>query len=169
MNRTFIIISTIVSVSFFSCGSSGDKHIEVKNSTESVKTEKTAQVETIDVPSAVKHISQLEFSEKIFDYKTQTEWNFKGTKPCIVDFYADWCKPCKVLAPIYEKLAAKYEGKVDFYKINVDHNKELAGAFRVNSIPTVLFCPMGEQPQMSMGALPEAELEKAINTVLLKE
>jgi len=173
IKRVVIALLLGSAVSLSSCsGSSEDKHISVPEQAKDVqaqsKTEPVVQNSVAVSKGAVKHISQQEFIEKVFDYKTQKTWKFKGDKPCIVDFYADWCKPCKILAPIFEKLAVKYEGKVDFYKINVDENKELSAAFNIQSIPAVLFCPKDGEPQMSMGVLPEEELDKAVQTVLLK-
>lgn len=109
------------------------------------------------------------FKEKVFDYETDTEWKYKGELPAIVDFYADWCKPCKIIAPILEELAKEYKGKIIIYKVNVDNEKELAGAFQTQSIPSILFIPKEGQPQMAKGALPKETFVKAINEVLKVE
>jgi thioredoxin len=108
------------------------------------------------------------FLEKVYDYKKDPKkWAFKGDKPCIIDFYADWCKPCKMVAPIMDELSAKYNGQVVIYKVNVDEERELAEFFGIRSIPTVFFCPAQGDPQMAQGALPKESYEKAITEVLL--
>ncbi len=109
------------------------------------------------------------FLEKVFNYEENKEWKFEGDKPAIIDFYADWCGPCKMVAPIMEELADQYDGKIDVYKINTDEQQELAGAFGIQSIPSILFIPMDEQPQMAAGALPKETFEKVITDVLKVE
>jgi thioredoxin 1 len=105
------------------------------------------------------------FKEKVFDYTQNEEWAFKGDKPVIIDFYADWCAPCKTLAPILEELNAEYED-MEVYKINTEEQQELAAVFGIQSIPTLLFVPLEGQPQMAMGALPKDVFKKAIKEVL---
>ena len=109
------------------------------------------------------------FLEKVFNYEKNKEWKFEGDKPCIIDFYADWCGPCKMVAPILEELSDTYKGKVDIYKVDTEAEQELAAAFAIRSIPSMLFCPMGEAPQMAQGALPKHELERVIKDVLKAE
>jgi thioredoxin len=109
------------------------------------------------------------FLEKVFNFEENKEWKFEGDKPAIIDFYADWCGPCKMVAPIMEELATEYEGKIDVYKINTDEQQELAGAFGIQSIPSILFIPVGEQPQMAAGALPKETFQKVISEVLKVE
>jgi thioredoxin len=109
------------------------------------------------------------FKEKVFEYDIEKEWKFKGDKPAIVDFYADWCGPCKMIAPILEELSEEYAGKIDIYKVNVDEAHEVSGAFGVQSIPAVLFVPLEGQPQMSVGGLPKSTFEEAIKNVLKVE
>ncbi len=107
-----------------------------------------------------------EFKAKVFDYVKNKEWKYAGDKPCIVDFYADWCGPCKMIAPVLDELSQKYAGKLDIYKIDTDREQDLAAAFGIQSIPSMLFIPMTGKPQMSQGALPKDTLEKAIGDVL---
>ncbi len=109
------------------------------------------------------------FLAKVFNYEENKEWKFEGDKPAIIDFYADWCGPCKMVAPIMEELAQEYEGKIDVYKINTDEQQELAGAFGIQSIPSILFIPVDEQPQMAAGALPKETFQKVISDVLKVE
>ncbi|MBN2861291.1 MAG: thioredoxin [Sphaerochaetaceae bacterium] len=106
------------------------------------------------------------FKEKVFNWEETQEWKFRGELPCIIDFYADWCGPCKMVAPILEQLSKEYEGKINIYKVDTEDQQELAGMFGIQSIPSILFCPMEGQPQMAMGALPKASFESAISDVL---
>ena len=117
----------------------------------------------------MEHLTKQTFFEKVFNYEQNKEWNFEGKLPCIIDFYADWCQPCKIVAPILEDLAKEYDGKIDIYKVNTEQEVELAAAFGIRSIPSMLFCPGEGQPQMAVGALPKETLIQAINDVLLKE
>lgn len=105
------------------------------------------------------------FKEKVFDYAQNKEWSFKGEKPAVIDFYADWCGPCKTIAPILEELSTEYTD-VDFYKVNTEEQAELAGVFGIQSIPSILFVPMEGQPQMAMGALPKETFKQAIDEIL---
>jgi thioredoxin len=107
------------------------------------------------------------FKEKVFDYTQNQEWSFKGEKPAIIDFYADWCNPCKMVAPILEELSVEFEGKIDVYKVNTEEEQELAMTFQIRSIPAILFIPVGgEQPQMALGAMPKEAFKQAIKEIL---
>ncbi len=117
----------------------------------------------------MEHLTKQTFLEKVFNYEKSQDWKFEGKLPCIIDFYADWCQPCKIVAPILEELSKEYEGKIDIYKVNTEQEVELAGAFGIRSIPSMLFCPAEGQPQMAVGALPKETLVQAINDVLLKK
>ncbi|MDP8204329.1 MAG: thioredoxin [Candidatus Tenebribacter mawsonii] len=114
----------------------------------------------------MEHLTKETFQQKVFNYEANKDWKFEGDKPCIIDFYADWCGPCKQVAPVLEDLAKEYEGKVDIYKIDTEDQQELAAAFGIRSIPSILFCPKGDKPQMSMGALPKESFVTAIKDVL---
>jgi thioredoxin 1 len=105
------------------------------------------------------------FKEKVFDYSQGGDWSFKGSRPAIIDFYADWCSPCKMVAPLLEELSIEYPN-VDFYKVDTDAQNELAAAFGIRSIPSILFIPVSSQPQMALGALPKETLKKAIKDIL---
>lgn len=107
------------------------------------------------------------FREKIFDFEKNKEWKFAGELPAIVDFYADWCGPCRVVGPVLEELSKEYAGKVNIYKVDTDKEQELAAMFGIRSIPSILFVPKEGQPQMAMGALPKDALKDAISSVLL--
>jgi thioredoxin len=112
------------------------------------------------------HLTKETFLSKVFNYELNKEWKFEGEKPCLIDFYADWCGPCKMVGPILEDLAKEYEGKLDIYKVDTEKETELASVFGIRSIPSLLFVPKGGQPQMAMGALPKETLEKAFKDVL---
>ena len=114
----------------------------------------------------VEHLTKETFIEKVFNYEENKDWKFEGDKPCLIDFYADWCAPCKMVAPILEDLSKEYNGKLDIYKIDTEAEQELAGIFGIRSIPSLLFVPSDGQPQMAMGALPKETFEKAIKDVL---
>ena len=115
-------------------------------------------------------LTKADFLEKVFNYEQHpNEWVYEGSRPCIVDFYADWCGPCKQVAPILRDLAILYKKDIIVYKVNVDQEKELAAAFGIQSIPTFLFIPQEGKPMMSMGALPREEFVKQIDGYLLKK
>jgi thioredoxin len=116
----------------------------------------------------MEHLTAQTFKEKVFNYETNKEWKYAGTQPCIIDFYADWCGPCKAVAPILEELADEYNGKITVYKVDTDAEQELAGVFGIRSIPSILFVPMTGQPQMSVGAMSKDGFVDAINNILLK-
>lgn len=107
------------------------------------------------------------FREKVFDYLSEREWKYKGSLPCVIDFWAEWCSPCRMLAPIFEELAAEYAGKVLFYKVDTDAEQELAMVFGIRSIPSLLFVPLNGKPQMAVGALPKPTLKEIIEKELL--
>jgi len=117
----------------------------------------------------LEHLTIETFKSKIFNYAENKEWKFEGDKPCLIDFYADWCGPCKTIAPLLEELATEYDGKIDIYKVDTEDQKELASIFGIQSIPSLLFVPMDEQPQMAMGALPKDTFVKAFKDVLKVE
>jgi len=120
-------------------------------------------------------ITKADFLAKIMDYeKNPNEWKYQGTLPCVVDFYADWCGPCRQASPILEELAVKYKGKIVFYKINTDQEKEVSAAFGIRGIPAFLWVPQAGKPTMSSGVANGAEatkamFEKMITDVLLKK
>ena len=106
------------------------------------------------------------FKNEVFDYTTQKEWKFKGKKPAIIDFYADWCGPCKMVAPILEELSNEFPN-ITIYKVNTEVEQELSSLFQIRSIPSILFIPMGKQPMMQAGAMPKAALKDMIKKELL--
>ncbi len=116
----------------------------------------------------MEHLTAQTFKEKVYNYDQNKEWKYEGELPCMIDFYADWCGPCKMVAPVLEELADEYKGKINIYKVNTEEQQELAAAFGIRSIPSLLFCPKDEKPQMAMGALPKESFIKTIDEVLLK-
>ena len=112
------------------------------------------------------HLTVETFKEKVFNYVENKEWKYEGDKPSIIDFYADWCQPCKMVAPILEELSEEYDGKINVYKVNTEEQQELSAVFGIQSIPSMLFVPKDDKPQMAVGALPKDTLKKAIKDVL---
>jgi len=113
-----------------------------------------------------KHLTKEDFLKEVFDFENNSEWKFSGELPCLVDFYADWCAPCKMIAPILEEISEEYAGLINVYKVNTEEQQELAAAFGIRSIPSLLFVPKEGKPQMAAGALPKTNLEEAIRNVL---
>jgi len=117
----------------------------------------------------MEHLTKAAFVEKVFDYENNREWKFEGELPCIVDFYADWCGPCKMVSPILEDLGKQYAGKLNIYKVDTEKEQELAAVFGIRSIPSILFVPKEGKPQMALGALPRESFVQAISSVLKVE
>lgn len=116
------------------------------------------------------HLTKAEFLKKVVDYENNVnEWKYLGDKPAIIDFYADWCGPCKRLSPILEEIAAEYDGEVIIYKVNVDDERDIATAFGIRSLPTLFFVPKQGNPSVVEGFLPKEELYKAMNATILKK
>jgi thioredoxin len=135
--------------------------IEVKSDDLDLGTKKDAE-------KAVKYLTTAEFKEKVWDYQSEPErWKFKGDLPVVIDFYATWCRPCKMIAPILEELAVKYEGKVLFYKVDTDKEKELSRTFQIRSIPSILFVPQNGEPKFSKGAMQKEDYIKIIEQEVL--
>lgn len=153
--KKILMLSLMIAVSLTSC--------------QSKETEKNNEVKTIkEKTMGTIHLTKEEFLKKVVNYETSpNEWKYLGDKPCLIDFYADWCGPCKAVAPVLEELAREYDGQIYIYKIDTDKEQELAGVFGIRSIPSLLFVPMTGQPQMSMGAMPKNQLKEAIDKVLL--
>ena len=115
------------------------------------------------------HLTKQTFQEKVFNYEKNKEWKFEGNAPAVIDFWAPWCGPCRIVGPVIEELSTEYAGKVNFYKVNTEEEQELASAFGIQSIPSLLFIPKDGQPQMAVGALPKKELKKIIGELLSVE
>ena len=157
-----LLLLTISAVSFSSMAQSANVQRENKNVNNNNKTS-NKKMGTI-------HLTKEDFLAKVVDYiNNPTEWKYLGDIPAIIDFYADWCGPCKMIAPILEELAAEYGDQIYIYKVNTEREQELAAAFGIRSIPSLLFVPMEEAPQMAQGALPKHAFKEAIESVLLKK
>ena len=181
-----LILAGIFSVLLASCGKKEDRSVnyntpsdqnknvqktitnsDIKTSPEPVKKENITKENNTKGSTKMVHLTAAEFKQKVFNYETQKEWKFTGDVPVIIDFYADWCGPCKMVAPVLEELSKEYDGKVQIYKVDTEAEQELASVFGIRSIPSILFIPMEGKPQMSMGALPKESFVKAINEILL--
>ena len=161
MKNLAIVLMTIVAINMgCTSGTSKTKDGDTKIEKSVVVKSETSETKTI-------HLTNDTFKEKVFNYEVNKEWKYEGDKPCIIDFYADWCGPCKKIAPVLEELAKEYDGKVIIYKVDTEKQKELAGAFGIRSIPSLLFVPASGQPQMAQGALPKEQFVKIINEFLL--
>lgn len=158
MNKGILFFLSLLLVTTTACGRASNNN-NVKQ--ETMATEGKGQVI---------HLTKAEFLDKVYNFeKNPNEWKYEGDKPAIVDFYADWCGPCKMVAPILDELAKEYEGQIVIYKVDTEKEKELAGAFGIRSIPSILFIPMEGEPQMAQGAMPKASFKKAIDEFLLKK
>lgn len=150
---TFVIV-----ILFSACNSSTSKD---KNK---------AKTPTAETKTGTIHLTKEEFLQKVVNYeKNSQKWVYLGDKPCIIDFYATWCPPCKAIAPDLEELADKYKDEIYIYKIDTDKEPELAKAFGIRSIPTLYFCNMDNEVQRTEGAMPKENFEQIINEVLLKK
>lgn len=149
-----------------SCGAKAGNQAQAENKHSVSNTEinkKDKKMKTI-------HLTKAEFLKKVVDFEgNPNEWKYLGDKPALIDFYASWCGPCKTIAPVLEELAAEYEGQIYIYKVDTEAEQELAAAFGIRSIPTLLFAPMKGNPQIAQGALPKANLKQAIDQVLLNK
>jgi len=115
----------------------------------------------------MEHLTVDTFKTKVFNFEDNKEWKFEGNLPCIIDFYADWCGPCKMIAPVLDEIAEEFKEKLNIYKIDTEQEQELAGIFGIKSIPSILFVPISGKPQMAMGAMPKEGFVQAINEILL--
>ncbi len=129
--------------------------------------EESAVVKEENAAGSVIYLTTAQFKQKVFNYDVNKEWKYEGDLPCILDFYADWCGPCRMIAPTLEQLAKEYSGKIYVYKINTDKEKELAQYLGIQSLPTLVFVPLKGAPQVSMGAMPKETFVKTINDVML--
>lgn len=133
----------------------------IKNETDQAKPVASSSGQVIPMDKAM-------FIKDIFDFEKSKEWKYKGTKPAIIDLYADWCGPCKMIAPTMKDLAKEYAGKINVYKVDVDRQKELAAFFNATSIPLVVYIPMKGEPQFIRGAADKATFKKGVDEFLLK-
>lgn len=158
--KRFVPLTLVTVALFFMSGCKSQPSNSAKND-EPVKKE-VAESATVKI----EYLTPESFQKKVFNYKG-SEYKYLGDKPCIIDFYASWCGPCKMMAPTLQTVANEYKDKITVYKVDVDAQKELAAAFGISSIPTLLFCPQADKPQMSAGLLSKADLDRAIAEVLM--
>jgi thioredoxin 1 len=160
MKKLNIIILTLTAVLTFGCTSASNESAKEKAKSE-IETNITGNVQP-------EHLTFDSFKEKVWDFESNPEeWVYKGTEPCIIDFYADWCKPCKMVAPIMEELAGDYNGKVKIYKIDTQTERKLASVFQITGIPAILFVPANGQPMKQTGAMSKDYYEQVIKDFLL--
>lgn len=163
--KGILLVAVAFSFSIVACGNQGKNNNTSKTETNSNKIENNMTTTT----KKTINLTRAEFLTKVANFEeTPDKWVYLGDKPAIIDFYADWCGPCKMIAPILEELAAEYEGQIYIYKVDTEAEQQLAGEFGIRSIPSILFVPMGEDPQMAQGALPKDAFKQAIEEVLLK-
>jgi len=117
--------------------------------------------------TGIVHLNNDTFKKLVFNYEAGKEWKYEGSKPAIIDFYADWCAPCRQLSPLVDEIAKEYKGKIVVYKVDTEQEKVLSQSMGITGLPTLLFIPAEGQPRISMGALPKESLVKAINEILL--
>lgn len=174
MNK--IITVLVVLFAMASCNSNQKNNTISVEKSKAERPELLAENQVAELPAEtisgetggeVVHLTTETFKQKVFNYEVNKEWKYEGTTPCIVDFYADWCGPCKRIAPILDELAKEYDGKIIIYKVDTEKQRELSAAFGIRSIPSILFIPAEGQPQMAQGALPKETFVKAIEEVLL--
>ncbi|MCD6660517.1 MAG: thioredoxin [Lentimicrobium sp.] len=165
MKKHLLSIALVASLALFGCNQSTGN-----GQTTAGEPAKSANASNDTQEGKVIQMNKAMFIDKVFNYEENPDkWVFKGDKPCIIDFYADWCGPCKKIAPIMAELAAEYKDQIVIYKVDTDKERELAQVFGIRSIPSILFCPAEGQPQMTMGALPKEQFEKMIKELLLAQ
>ena len=165
MRTNFLIAAVALVFMLASCSNNGQKTGSNSDETDQTETENsmTTSKKTIQ-------LTRADFLTKVANFEENPDtWVYLGDKPCIIDFYADWCGPCKMVAPILEELANEYDGELYIYKVDTEAEQQLAAEFGIRSIPSLLFVPMGEDPQMAQGALPKDAFKQAIEEVLLKK
>ena len=162
--KKLMILAMMATVSLSACSQTKQDNPETANRTASVAN---TTVVSENTSKPVEMNTQM-FIDNIVDYKNSKEWDYKGDKPAVIDFYATWCGPCKRLSPILEELASEYNGQINFYKIDVDKEQELAAVFGIQSIPMVLLIPKEGKPYVVQGLRPKAELKQAIDSTLIK-
>jgi len=166
MKKLSVIAIMVFSFAFFSCSNIQGNQEETEVNIVDGETEKGNTAS--EAQGEVEYLSYDTFLTKVWNFENNSqEWIYEGDVPCVIDFYADWCGPCKRVAPIMDDLAEKYNGKVKIYKINTDKEKQLSSAFGISSIPAVLFVPMKGKPMMQTGALPKDQYIKIIEDELL--
>jgi len=151
MKRKIFLLLVISSLFFINCKSENPSSGDSKNTS----------------GSAVENLTADNFKKMVFNYEVNKEWKYEGSKPAIIDFYADWCAPCRQLSPLVDEIAKEYAGKIVVYKVDTEKERALAQSMGISGLPTLLFIPAEGKPQVSMGFIPKEDLVKAVNEVLL--
>lgn len=164
--RKNIIILLAAALAVMGCSLQDKKVNRQEPNALQVTQDKTSASSTMAVNEKVIYLTTADFKKKVMDYESHPqEWVFAGKRPAVIDFYATWCHPCKMMSPIVEQLAKQYAGKVDFYKVDIDKEPELASIFGIQSIPTFLFIPMKGSPTAQMGMMEKGEMEKLVKGI----
>lgn len=170
MKTNLLATATALIIALASCGNTGQKSDSNQTDKEVTNSNQTENNMTTTTKTKTIQLTRADFLTKVANFEESPEkWVYLGDKPSIIDFYADWCGPCKMIAPILEELANEYDGEIYIYKVDTEAEQQLAAEFGIRSIPSLLFVPMGEAPQMAQGALPKDALKQAIDEVLLKK
>lgn len=165
--KSVLLLALASAFTLIACNNQNQNKNSQTTETNTIKTENNM---TTTTTAKTIHLTRADFLKKVANFEeTPDKWEYLGDKPAIIDFYADWCGPCKMIAPILEELAEEYEGQIYIYKVDTEAEQQLAGEFGIRSIPSLLFVPMGEAPQMAQGALPKDAFKQAIDEVLLKK
>lgn len=171
MKQLILSVLLIAGITISGCTQTGSKNEVIASGNEASRNDASGNGATgNDATGKVIQMDKAMFIKNVFNYEASPDkWVYAGNKPCIIDFYADWCGPCKKVAPVMVQLAEQYKDQIVIYKVNTDKEKELAALFNIRSIPSIMFCPAEGQPTMSMGALPKAQYEEMIGRLLLKD
>ena len=162
-------IFLFVSICLVACSINSISNTDTKVAEAPKLAEVSISVETPKPVERATIISETEFKKLVMDYETNPEqWIYKGKLPSIISFYADWCAPCRRMVPTLDELAREYAGKVNIYRVNVDHSQHLSGFFGIRSLPTLLFCPVGRNPAIQPGMMSKEQLVHAIENFLLR-
>jgi len=151
MNKKIFLSIVVASLFFINCRSENPVSAESKG----------------DAGSSVVLLNNESFKKLVFNYEVNKEWKYEGNKPAIIDFYADWCAPCRQLSPLVDEIAKEYAGKIVVYKVDTEKERALSQSIGITGLPTLLFIPANGKPQVSMGLLPKESLVKAVNDILL--
>ena len=164
--KSALLMAVALAFTLAACNSQSQQNKTNSTKTNTIKTNNNM---TTTTASKTIHLTRADFLKKVANFEENPEkWVYLGDKPALIDFYADWCGPCKLIAPILEELADEYDGQIYIYKVDTEAEQQLAAEFGIRSIPSLLFVPMGEAPQMAQGALPKDAFKQAIEEVLLK-
>lgn len=167
MKRLSLLILMLSVIGIYSCSNAignqeGDRSL--------VQRSEQPEASPAESEAAPEYLTYETFKQKVWDFEKNPQvWVYEGDVPCVIDFYADWCRPCRMVAPIMDDLAKTYDGKLKIYKVDVDKEKQLAAAFQIRSIPAVLFSPVKGQPMMQAGALPKDQYVRIIEENLLNK